>query len=679
MTGDILSRFNLITTLPKAAELTLRSEVELAEQLLNVCAGASAEAAATRAKAKTVIRQLKNRIHPLHTSAKAQDVLKDHATADKEEQQKLQAQYVMLSHEIQGSDEGRLYNQVAGVLDRILAPVLALDHGAGRSNRAKRAKIASNVFTKNAGLSKASSNSGGGETDDSDDAPVDQHGNMIGPDWDLGRNGAYDGLKVVILHEYTEEGFTGDLPVAALREKGFEVTHLKVRNKTEAKALSPTLEGYLETASQVWLISTSYNVLEDSDLDLIVRHWQQGLGVYIFGDNDPYYADANRLLARMSICMASAKQPHWPSKKNDGLLQLSGDSYGDSVVGAHVRDQGQGFPPNHLLLTGISQLYEGVTVSYVDGDIARSMGFEELLREHGGCLVVVARPSVDGCGPILVDGAFTKLFCHWGRGGSARFVRNCACWLSTLLTSAAELVAVAKESAVAAAAAAARTVSPTINLDNAYTAECAISLEDGPVALLAADLADVDQNTTDFALDNNLALARRNRVLGSQLLALNVAKLFLEQGANPFTRQPVAAVLPLVSLAEESNKQLVVEVARQLFMGGRAMDRHAFNILLSVLEEMLHQEPDHPDALRFMTAATAPPASRRPTAAAVPPRLQAAFRADRTAPGTRAAPATASTTSRTPRRRCRRAPPSLQLPCFQTKSSWAYRLSTGAL
>jgi hypothetical protein len=409
----------------------------------------------------------------------------------------------------------------------------------------------------------------------------------------LGRNGAYDGLKVVISQEYIGEGFTGELPVAALREKGFEVAHLKVRNKAESNALSLTLEEHLETASQVWLISTSYNLLEDSHLDLIVHHWQLGLGVYIFGDNDPFYADANQLLARMSVCMTAEEQPNSVSKKGRNV-QLSGNTRGDSVVSARTNDRGPGFFPNHLVVTGISQLYEGVTVSTMDGDMARSMGFEEILREHSGDLVVVARPSINGYGPIMVDGAFTKLFCHWGRGGSARFVRNCACWLSTL-TSAdekTELAAAAKSLAVAAP--------PKLNLDNAYTAECSISLEDGPAALLAAALADVDQNTTDFALDNNLALGRQNRVLGSQLLAVNVVKLFLEQGANPFTRQSVAAVLPLVSLADEGNKQLVAEVARQLFMGGRAMDRHAFNILLSVLEEMLHRQPDHPDALRFM-------------------------------------------------------------------------------
>jgi hypothetical protein len=70
------------------------------------------------------------------------------------------------------------------------------------------------------------------------------------------------------------------------------------------------------------------------------------------------------------------------------------------------------------------------------------------------------------------------------------------------------------------------------------------------VALLATALADPDANTTDLALDNNLSLARRNLVFGGgEVVGLSTARLFLAQGTNPFTRQDVAAVLPLVDLS----------------------------------------------------------------------------------------------------------------------------------
>jgi hypothetical protein len=40
--------------------------------------------------------------------------------------------------------------------------------------------------------------------------------------------------------------------------------------------------------------------------------------------------------------------------------------------------------------------------------------------------------GVVACVPVqvIVDGAFTKLYCSWDAAGSDRFVRNCACYLA---------------------------------------------------------------------------------------------------------------------------------------------------------------------------------------------------------------------------------------------------------
>ena len=52
-----------------------------------------------------------------------------------------------------------------------------------------------------------------------------------------------------------------------------------------------------------------------------------------------------------------------------------------------------------------------------------------MLRDHEDNLVVICRgaDAATNRGPVIVDCAFTKLYCHWNVGGSARFVRNCAC------------------------------------------------------------------------------------------------------------------------------------------------------------------------------------------------------------------------------------------------------------
>ncbi len=122
---------------------------------------------------------------------------------------------------------------------------------------------------------------------------------MVGSEWDLGVDGAYDGLRVVILQAYViarcvrhrqrrlrgpssftssflpffllhhqhncarsywEEAFDGSKPVRALREKGFEVVH-----HTSQSPL-PSLEefeGELEEASQVWVIASSKQWVPD--------------------------------------------------------------------------------------------------------------------------------------------------------------------------------------------------------------------------------------------------------------------------------------------------------------------------------------------------------------------------------------------------------------------------------
>ena len=68
-------------------------------------------------------------------------------------------------------------------------------------------------------------------------------------------------------------------------------------------------------------------------------------------------------------------------------------------------------------------------------------------------------------------------------GGSARFVRNCACWLSTNLLSQPEPEPPTPESVQA------------LCMDGAFEGECSITFERGPLALLATRLADPEMNT----------------------------------------------------------------------------------------------------------------------------------------------------------------------------------------
>jgi hypothetical protein len=57
---------------------------------------------------------------------------------------------------------------------------------------------------------------------------------------------------------------------------------------------------------------------------------------------------------------------------------------------------------------------------------------------------------------------------------------------------------------------------------------CDITFEEGPLAILASELAAADMNTSDFTLDDPLSAGRRNaRVLGTQVYDFLVAKQML--------------------------------------------------------------------------------------------------------------------------------------------------------
>merc|ERR1719204_1318037 len=234
------------------------------------------------------LQKLRQRIHPARRCPEIQALLKAHEDSGKGEKlsdPEVAASYVKRCQELKSTPEGKVYDVLTSKIDRLWAPVARLDHGAGRSNRARRAKRAQDVFSKFAGLSKIQG------------AQVDRDGNAVGVEYDLGMEGAYDGLRVVILHQYTGEGFTGEKPCRALRAKGFQVDHIK----GNALLSMAGLDAKLQAASQLWLISSHRRMLSQEQIALIVKHWQQGLGLYIFGDNDPFYVDANRLLHAMDV------------------------------------------------------------------------------------------------------------------------------------------------------------------------------------------------------------------------------------------------------------------------------------------------------------------------------------------------------------------------------------------
>ena len=228
----------------------------------------------------------------------------------------------------------------------------------------------------------------------------DRFGNAQGNGYDLAVDGAFKGQTVAVIQEYTGEGFDFSLPRKALAEKGFSVFRW-----SNGMPKPEDLEKALEKSCQLWLISTSTPMLTEAHIKVIKRFFDAGHGVYIWGDNEPYYADAN-ILAKALL-----------GTTMDGNLE------GNQVVGVEKTPGGVGVLPNHLLTTGLENVYEGITIA----TIHPTKDLQPLIYGSADNLVT-AFYDHDGKRAIL-DGGFTRLFLQWDTAGTPRYVKNAAAWL----------------------------------------------------------------------------------------------------------------------------------------------------------------------------------------------------------------------------------------------------------
>ncbi|MFB1478907.1 hypothetical protein [Corallococcus sp. RDP092CA] len=233
-------------------------------------------------------------------------------------------------------------------------------------------------------------------------AQRDSWGNAKGNQNDLAVDGAFEGQTVAVLQFYTQ-GFDFSLPKAALKEKGFSV-YRWVNSAPEPKKLRKGLQ----KACQLWIISDSTQHLTPEHVKVIKEFFDAGHGVYIWGDNAPYYADANVV--------------------GKALLGTSmvGDVMGDQTVGLRKDGAGPGLLRRHLLTTGLEYLYEGITIA----TIQPSPQLTPLL--HGSAGNLVAAFYDNGGKRAIFDGGFTRLYNKWDTAGTARYVKNAAAWLSNV-------------------------------------------------------------------------------------------------------------------------------------------------------------------------------------------------------------------------------------------------------
>ena len=241
-------------------------------------------------------------------------------------------------------------------------------------------------------------------------AETDEYGNARGSQYDLAKDGSYEGFKVVILCLYTGEGILDGIqqPIQAMEKKGFTV---ELRTGAEPAEL----ERMLADACQLWVVSDRAKHLNDQHLDVIRRFYQKGHGLYLFGDNDPFYVDVNYL--------------------GEALLgtSMSGNTPGDQVIGVQTRSGAPGIIQGHPVSTGIVNLYEGITIAEVrTNNNVRPLVISSDRKVVTGILESGGRRA-------LIDGGFTRLYVKWDTAGTDRFIVNAAAWLANAENAGSEV------------------------------------------------------------------------------------------------------------------------------------------------------------------------------------------------------------------------------------------------
>jgi hypothetical protein len=457
---------------------------------------------------------------------------------------------------VQAAESTKHFERVAGTIDALVSHFVG-DLSGGRSNRAKRAAKASSILSRHAGLNTIPG------------VPVDSNGNALGDEGDLCRDGAFEGMSitVVVLQAYTMD-FDSKYMRTALEKKGFVVKIL-----TPPFVSPDELDQMLATASQCWIISSNTRTLSDDIMDVCVRHWRGGLGLYVLGDNLPFLFDANQVLGKMGFPTLHGNQP--------------GDKYLRPSDMEH--DRSPGFAAGDLVTTGIMTLFEGITVAWmVEADLA-PVGLKPILREStDGRVIVARRDAMDGCGPVCVDGAFTKLYYRFDEAGSARLVTNMAIFLGV------DMSAMSEEDKVGEA--------PTAELDmtGAFHAVCDFSDAEGVATVALAPMEDRTALTGDMALDNALGFSRLARkVVLPHSYELSVARGLLSLGSNPFTHQPLELIVPAVKLDSWANWKAVGELLCHGLLGGLSMPRYAYAFFYAACSSIVAEGADHKGVFEF--------------------------------------------------------------------------------
>jgi len=234
----------------------------------------------------------------------------------------------------------------------------------------------------------------------------DEFGNPEGEIFDLG-GGDEDRVRGERILFYTPGPNWYDhewhLAQKAVADRGFSMEIMHPRDSRRCSLDEKALISY----SQLWFVSSAHVTLNDRQVEMIAAYVRRGNGLLIWADNDPFFADANRL-AREIVG-----------------TEFSGDEPGEGILVPGER-LAPGRFVEHPLTQGINRLHEGHTIS----TIAPGEHITILAQSHDGqyCMACFEQQKQR----IVLDTGFTKLMGgrFYSTPGTARYFRNIAFWLA---------------------------------------------------------------------------------------------------------------------------------------------------------------------------------------------------------------------------------------------------------
>lgn len=469
------------------------------------------------------------------------------------------------------------YEKVINLMQRKTSVVLNV--GKGRSNRAKRAGL----LSAHAGKSKIAG------------AQTDKHGNAQGTEYDLGVDGAFEGMKIVVIQLYS---FESSYTKKAFAKKGFEC--IWKTSVPTAKELTELLLND-DTVCQLWIIDGNARMFSSEILEIIKEFHKKGKSLYIWGDNDPYIHNANQVLVNL-FGEEMKMFGNVPGGKVVHLCEKVVDSTKESLFSS-TANQNRGFV-EHLITTGLEHLFEGITVASFNEKNIKQFDFSPLMWGSDANLITIYRPADESGGAVMCDGAFTRLYCNVDDAGTIRYIINCACWLAVESFGTESVFSLPTTEEIEAMESTQIKLNPT----NAFQGKCSILWEKVPIVYLSImKLADPEQNTTDFVLNDPLGFGDNNyEIIGRNLYGELTGKAALDTGVDPYLRVNVVGLLPVVSLKDFNNMQIFCDELCRVFMGYKKLYSQAQLLFIGVLDSILdpcrinNYENEIQNAIRFL-------------------------------------------------------------------------------